>query len=101
MAVKKSQEKLALERVRELFKQAESEFSSKEGKVLANRYVKLARRIAMKYRISIPSPLKRKFCKHCYSFLKPGVNSRVRLAKKRVIIACQECNKFMRLPYKK
>jgi len=92
------QRKLALERINTLFKEAATAF--KEDKKLANRYIQLARKISMKYKVRIPSNLKKKFCKHCHSYLKPSINCRVRLQKKKVIYYCLECKKFMRFPYK-
>ena len=91
----KSQE-IARERVKELFEQAEEIFS-KDTK-LADRYVNLARKIAMKVNLKMPRGLNRKFCKHCYSFLKQGVNCRVRTQKHNVVYSCLVCNKHMRFP---
>ena len=73
---KSKQKEIAKERVKILFQQAEEVFS--KDKALAHRYVTLARKIAMKVKIRIPLELKRKYCKHCYKFLMPGVNSRIR-----------------------
>ena len=67
---------------------------------LADRYVQLARKISMKFKVRIPSNLKKQFCKHCVSYLVPHVNCRIRLHKKRVIYYCLKCKKFMRFPYK-
>lgn len=89
------QKVIAKERVRLLFGQAEDMFS--RDKTLANRYVKVARKIAMKVKMPLPRELKRKYCKFCYSFLRPGVNSRSRIRKGKVIISCFECKKFMRV----
>ena len=96
---KTKQKEIAKERIQTLFKEAEKAF--KKNKALANRYVTLARKIAMKARIRMPSLLKRKFCKHCYKFLMPGVNSRTRTREGKVVISCFECKKFMRIPVKK
>lgn len=85
---------IAKERIGELFRQADLVFG--ENKTLANRYISLARNISMRYKVKIPHNLKRKFCKHCYRYLKPGVNCRVRIAKKRVIYYCLSCKRFMR-----
>ena len=93
------QKDIAKERILILFNQAEEVFS--KNKSLANRYVTLARKIAMKVRIRIPLELKRKFCKHCYKFLKPGINSRIRTRDGKVIISCFECKNFTRIPIKK
>ncbi len=67
---------------------------------LANRYVFLARKIAMKFKISLSSEQKRCFCKHCYKFLLPGKNLRVRIHEHRIIYYCLECKKFWRKPLK-
>ena len=85
--------KIALERVEVLFLEAGKVFS-KDAK-LANKYVRNARKIAMKVNLKMPRNLKRKFCKHCYSYLKPGVNARVRI-KKMVVYTCFNCKKYMR-----
>ncbi|MBT6773773.1 ribonuclease P [Candidatus Woesearchaeota archaeon] len=96
---KSKQKEIAKERVKILFQQAEEVFS--KDKALAHRYVTLARKIAMKVKIRIPLELKRKYCKHCYKFLMPGVNSRIRTRDGKVIISCLECKKFTRIPIKK
>jgi len=95
---KSKQKEIAKERIEKLFFQAEKVFS--ENKALANRYVTLARKIAMKTKVRIPLVLKRKFCKHCYKFLMPGNNSRTRTRNGKVIISCFECKKFTRIPVK-
>jgi RNase P subunit RPR2 len=83
-----------------LMKQAETIFSTKKtDKAAAKRLVRKARRMAMKVCMCMPASVKRRFCKHCYAYLKVGMNCRVRLAKTRVIYACSECKKFMRFPY--
>lgn len=95
----KIQKDIAKERIKILFEQARIVF--KEDPKLSNRYVHIARKLAMKYKVRIPSELKRKFCKHCYSYLKPPYNARVRLHKGKIIYSCYNCKKFMRFPYKK
>jgi len=90
--------KLAKERIKKLFNEAEKVF--KKNPKRAHRYVALARKIAMKANAKMPKHLKRKFCKHCYKFLKPGVNTTVRIAKSRIIYYCKECKKYMRIPIK-
>jgi len=94
------QKEIARERIEVLFKIAEEEFSNNR-KDLANRYVELARKISMRYNVRIPKELKRKFCKRCHSYIKPGVNSRtrVRSEKKYVLVTCLECGHKMRFPY--
>ena len=94
----KEQQKIARERIQVLFEQAKEMF--KEDPMLSDRYVYLARKIAMKYKVKIPSRLKRKFCKHCYKFLVPSVNCRVRAQRGKVVYYCLSCKKFTRFPYK-
>jgi len=93
---KAKQKEIARERIQILFQQAEQKFA--ENKSLANRYVTLARKLSMKAKVRIPRELKRKFCKHCYKFLMPGKNARVRVRENKVVISCLECKKFMRIP---
>jgi|TARA_B100001971_G_C17980717_1_gene427254 ribonuclease P protein subunit RPR2 len=89
---------IAKNRIRKLFSEADKIFP--KSPKLANRYVGLARKIAMKVNLHLPKYQKRKFCKHCYHYLKPGVNSRIRIHKSRVIIYCLDCKKFTRIPIK-
>ena len=93
---KQKQKEIVIQRIKILFQQAEEVFS--KNKALANRYIALARKLAMKVHASIPQDLKRKICKHCYSYLKPGVNARIRTRDGKVIISCLECKKFTRIP---
>ena len=92
--IKKEQRDIALKRVRQLFDEAESSF--KKHPERSNRYVQLARRIAMKVNLKLPKELKRKFCRHCNSYLKPNINVRVRIRKGKVIYYCFNCKKYMR-----
>jgi len=96
---KSTKQKIAKERIIILFDQAKQ---TKQQK-LANRYVELARKIAMKARTPIPRHLKRRFCKHCYTYLN-SKNSRIRFQGKgkgrRVVYTCLNCKKHMRFMYK-
>ena len=98
---KKAQEnkEIALERIKTLFKEARAVF--KKDPRLANRYVRLARELSMKYKVPIPANLKRKFCKHCYHYLMPSVNLRVRTRQGKTVYYCMDCKKYMRFPYKR
>ena len=93
----KEQRNIAKERINALFKQARDIF--KEDNKLADRYVHLARKIAMKFKVRIPPNLQRKFCKHCYKYLFPGINARIRMNKGKVVYYCQNCKKYMRFPH--
>jgi ribonuclease P protein subunit RPR2 len=93
------QRRIARERIEILFKLAEQEFP--EHKDRSNRYVELARKIGMKYKVRIPRELKRKFCRKCYAYIKPGVNCKVTIdsQKKYVEYKCEECGHVKRYIY--
>lgn len=95
--IKQKSKQAAKELILELFKQADACF--KKDKEKANECIKKARRIAMKHKLKL-GKLKRKFCKNCYSYLKPGVNCRTRTNKGKVVIYCMECRHYARIPYK-
>jgi len=94
---KKEEKSLAKERIDVLFNAAKKRPS--EGK----KYVELAAKIGERHRVHLPKELKRKTCKHCRAYLKPGVNCTIRLSKKRgshIVVHCEECDGIMRIPYK-
>ncbi len=95
----KEKKKLAVERIHTLFREAEEQF--KKRPELSNRYVELARKVAMKARVRMPREYRRRFCKKCHSYLKPGVNCRVRLTQHKVVYTCGVCKEYMRMPYLK
>lgn len=96
---KKIQKTIAKKRVVKLFELAEQNALSGKLK-LANRYVEIARKISMRYLVSIPKEHKIRFCKHCYSYLLPNVNSRVRINDGKIVIYCNNCKKYTRIPLK-
>ncbi len=85
---------IAYERITYLFDVAGREYADSPER--SNRYVSLAKRIGMRYRVSLPQELKRKMCKGCGSFLSPGSNCRVRLKNGRLTITCMNCNRVQR-----
>jgi len=89
---------IAEKRIRYLFQEASKEFNNDSS--LSDRYVELARKISMKYQVKIPREFKRMFCKHCYSYLFPNKNVRIRLHGSKMIYHCTKCNNFMRYPFK-
>ena len=89
---------IASEHIRSLFEQADRRFQ--KDKAMANRYVQLALRMAMKHKVKLPPSLKRRVCKHCHRYLMPGSNCRVRMGGQKVIYYCLDCKHFMRFPYK-
>jgi len=88
-----------MQRVKTLFRMAGEVFS--EDHALAQRYVDLARKIAMAARIRLPKEYRRQVCRHCKGFILPGANCRVRIQRRRephVVITCLGCGKHMRIP---
>ena len=88
---------LAQENIKSLFSQARKQF--REDRELAHAQVKAARRLSMKYKVRIPKELRRQMCKHCYRYLMPGANVRIRTKNGKVVYYCLECKKFMRFMY--
>ena len=89
---------IAAERVERLFELAEGEFKLHPKR--ADRYVRLAWKLKTRYNLKFPEHLKRKFCRKCLSFLKPGASCRVRVQSSCIIITCLRCGHIARLPYK-
>jgi ribonuclease P protein subunit RPR2 len=96
---KKSQKVIAKKRIENLFLNAEKK-ALEQDFTLADRYVKLARKISMRNLVSIPRQYKKKYCKHCYSYLKPSINCRIRIHRNKIIIFCENCQKYTRIPLK-
>ncbi|NIO23017.1 MAG: ribonuclease P [Candidatus Aenigmarchaeota archaeon] len=91
--------RIAKERVSILFKQAGKEFRKHPER--SKRYVELSRKIGMRYNVRIPKDLRRRFCSKCSSYLRPGVNCRVRTSesKQAVTVTCLVCGFVSRHPY--
>ena len=90
---------IALERIRILFDQAEETFPRDPD--LAQRYVDLARKIAMRTRTHLPRDLRRRICRSCKAYLVPGATSRTRIRQRRephVAITCLRCGHTTRIP---
>ncbi|HDQ59594.1 MAG TPA: ribonuclease P [Candidatus Woesearchaeota archaeon] len=99
--MKSEQKKIADERIRILFREAEKALKENK-KMRSRRYVQMARKVSTKYQIPLRH-LKRKFCKKCSIFFIPGKTLRVRTRKKdcRVIYTCMECGTIQRYRYVK
>jgi ribonuclease P protein subunit RPR2 len=92
---------IALQRVHTLFRLAR-EVVHKDPE-LAQRYIKIARKIAMGTKMRLPKEYRRLVCRHCKRFILPGVNCRVRIQSRRephVVITCLNCGKHSRMPLK-
>ena len=97
----KATKQIALQRVRTLFRLAREVVH--EDPQLAQRYVKIARKIAMGTKLRLPREYRRLVCRHCKSFILPGVNCRIRIQSRRkphVVITCLNCGKHSCMPLK-
>jgi ribonuclease P protein subunit RPR2 len=88
---------ISLERIAILFAEAEKTLAKESA--LSKRYISLARKIAMKYKVRLPTLLKRSFCKQCNTFLKPSTNCTIRLNQGHVVYHCLGCGNYQRFPY--
>ena len=92
---------IALQRIHNLFRLAKEVVH--EDPELAQRYVKIARKIAMGTKLQLPKEYRHLVCRHCKSFILPGVNCRIRIQSKRephMVITCLNCGKHSRMPLK-
>ncbi len=64
----------------------------------AREYVRLARRLAERNRLSLPRDFQRFACDACDAYLRPGKNARVRLQDGHVVLTC-DCGSHARYPY--
>lgn len=97
---KKEERKIATERINVLFSLAEK-YAQQGNMQRANRYAQLAWKIGTRYNVRIPGYLKRRYCRRCHTFLRPGVNCRVRLTGDRITMACENCGRQYRYPFVK
>ena len=89
MINKNKRKEIALERIYRLFELAEAEF--KKHPERSKRYVELARKIGTRNKATIPTELKKQFCKKCGAFLVKGKNAEWKDLGKLVEIECDEC----------
>jgi ribonuclease P protein subunit RPR2 len=64
----------------------------------AREYVRLARRIAERNRLTLPRSFRRFTCDACDAYLRPGRNARVRLQDGHIVVRC-DCGATTRYPY--
>lgn len=94
-------QQIALRHINSLFKLAKQ--NVREEPELAQRYVQIARRVAMRTRLRMPREYRHMICRHCKSFIYPGVNCRVRAQRRRephMVVTCLECGKQTRIMLK-
>lgn len=90
--------RIARERIDVLFALAEEE--AIRGRLpRADRYGQLARRIGMRYNVSLPPHYRRLVCRGCGAYLAPGLAATLRLHRSRVIVTCRSCGRIFRFPY--
>ncbi|MCW4023058.1 MAG: ribonuclease P [Candidatus Bathyarchaeota archaeon] len=92
---------IALRRVHMLFSLAKQ--VAHENPELSQRYVQLARKVAMRARLRLPREYRFLVCKKCKSFILPGVNCRTRIQPRRephMVITCLSCGRVTRIPIK-
>lgn len=83
-----------IERLQELARNAVREGHDQR----AQRYVRRARRIAERNRLSLPREFVRSTCDRCDAYLVAGTNARVRLQDGHVVVTC-DCGEHHRYPY--
>jgi ribonuclease P protein subunit RPR2 len=64
----------------------------------ARRYVRLARRVAERHRLTLPRRFRRFTCDRCDAYLLSGRNARVRTRDGHVVVTC-DCGEHARYPY--
>ena len=95
---KDDNKKIAKQRIKSLLEFATVMFS--KDSALSNRYITLTNKISSKFRVSLPFSQKRLFCKKCKVYLRPSVNSRVRVRKGLIVQYCMNCKTYNRKSYK-
>jgi ribonuclease P protein subunit RPR2 len=64
----------------------------------AREYVRRARRVAERNRLTLPRTFRRFTCDRCDAYLRPGKNARVRTRDGHVVVTC-DCGTHTRHPY--
>ncbi len=94
---KSGEYEIAKERIEKLLSMAKGAASDSDLG-LANRYVKQAWNIKLKFRVRLPLESRRLFCRKCLSFFAEGKTSRVRTKDRNLIITCLSCGHLTRAP---
>ncbi len=68
-----------------------------QSKALEKRYVSLARKIILHYRVKVPRETSLRMCKACMNLLVPGKNCRVRKASSGFLLYICECGSSNKL----
>ncbi len=86
------QMKIAKERITILFKESETAEDD-----LARRYIKLAKKIGMRYNVKLGPQRKKMFCKYCFT---PFKGAKSRLKGGSLSRECRFCGKITKMKYK-
>jgi len=86
------QVRIAKERISILFGEAQTAEDD-----LARRYIRLAKKIGMRYNVKIAPEMKRAYCRHCFT---PFKQSRTKLKSGFLVRRCRFCGKTSRLRFK-
>ncbi|SDQ44249.1 ribonuclease P protein component 4 [Natronobacterium texcoconense] len=89
--------RIAAERIERLHDLARAA-AMEDDQERARYYVRLARRVAERNRLTLPRKFRRFTCDDCDAYLRPGRNARVRLQDGHVVITC-DCGSQARYPY--
>jgi ribonuclease P protein subunit RPR2 len=89
---------IAAERIERLADLAEEAVATGEPD-RSREYVRLARRLAERHRLSLPKQFARATCDRCDVYQRPGQNVRVRLQDGTVVRRCA-CGETARYPYR-
>jgi len=95
---KNKRQSIAKERIHILMEQARKQAIAGDLE-LASRYAQLARRIGMRYKVSMPPGFNLMFCRRCLTYLVPGKNSRTRINQGRLVRQCLKCGAQYRIPF--
>ena len=90
--MKNSKKQIAIKRMEILFNNAIS--NAKNNPSLAQKQAENAKKISMKFKITMPFEIRSNFCKKCKKFIAPGITSKIRLGSKpkSIRITCSYCN---------
>jgi len=99
---RRTNRKIALERIHILFRQALE--TCHENPSRAQRYVDLARSLGMRYKVRLPRIYRRMICRGCKRLIVPGISARVRIQQRRephIVVTCLHCGRHNRMPIKR
>jgi len=89
--------RIARERVSDLFALAEEEATGPNPE-LSDRYVRLARRIGMRYNVRLLAEYRELFCRRCSAYWIEGRTVRTRLRSGHRLRRCLRCGSVRRVP---